>query len=117
MKLLNDPRVIPYVGRWLRRFSTRAAQLWNLVTGDMSLVGPRPFPGLPPREVQLSTSARFRHQVRPGLSGMWQVSERSMADMAGQEARDSYYIRNWSLWLDLGSCSGRSPPHRGTGAC
>jgi lipopolysaccharide/colanic/teichoic acid biosynthesis glycosyltransferase len=66
----------------------------------MSLVGPRPFP--PYHLAALSGQARqLRSQVRPGITGLWQVTARGVAGVEAQQAHDVYYIRNWSLWLDL----------------
>jgi lipopolysaccharide/colanic/teichoic acid biosynthesis glycosyltransferase len=100
-KLKRDPRIIPVVGKLFRRFSIdELPQLWSVVKGDMSLVGPRPFPdyhldALTPQARQL------RNEVRPGITGLWQVTARGTAGVEAQQSHDIYYIRNWSPWLDL----------------
>ena len=100
-KLRNDPRLIPIIGRPFRRFSIdELPQLWSVLSGDMSLVGPRPFPDY--HVAQFSPAFRqLRQRVRPGITGLWQVTVRSAGSLEEQEAYDSYYIRNWSIWLDI----------------
>lgn len=98
-KLRNDPRVTP-IGRILRRYSLdELPQLINVLKGEMSLVGPRPI-----------VEDEVRHYgdlfdpytwVRPGITGMWQVSGRSDTSYAQRVSLDEYYVRNWSIWLDI----------------
>jgi Undecaprenyl-phosphate galactose phosphotransferase WbaP len=99
-KLRRDPR-ITRVGSFLRRTSLdEIPQLLNVLRGTMSLVGPRPLP--PYHYNDLPEDVRFlRDKVLPGITGMWQVSGRSESGTAGMEKWDPYYVRNWSLWLDL----------------
>jgi lipopolysaccharide/colanic/teichoic acid biosynthesis glycosyltransferase len=95
----KDPRVTP-VGRWLRRLSLdELPQLVNVLTGSMSLVGPRP--PLPREVARYDTSVSRRLLVKPGLTGLWQISGRS--DLPWEEAvrLDLRYVENWSLTLDL----------------
>ena len=100
LKLRHDPRIIPRIGHLLRRSSIdELPQLWNIVRGDMSLVGPRI---MPTREIELYSPAgqTLRRNVPPGLTGLWQVTARSNSDLKVREVADSFYVSNWSVWLD-----------------
>ena len=98
-KIRNDPRVTR-VGRFLRKCSLdELPQLFNVVKGEMVLVGPRPC--LPEETHSFGEAARRRFLARPGLTGLWQVSGRS--DISWDEAvrLDLYYVENWSPFLDV----------------
>lgn len=100
-KLQHDPRILPVVGRLLRRTSLdELPQLWNVLKGEMTLVGPRPLPRyhleLFPPEFRA-----LRRDVLPGLTGLWQVTARGSGDIGVQQELDTHYIRNWSILMDI----------------
>ena len=98
-KIRDDPRVTR-VGRWMRKYSLdELPQLWNVVRGDMSLVGPRP--PLPSEVDKYEEITHRRLMVKPGITGLWQVSGRS--DLSWEESvrLDLYYVENWSPLLDV----------------
>ena len=98
-KLKVDPRVTP-IGRLLRRTSfDEFPQLINILKGEMSLVGPRPVTD--PEIEKYGENARRVLTVKPGLTGLWQVSGRSDTDYAERVSYDLYYIQSWSVWLDI----------------
>jgi Undecaprenyl-phosphate galactose phosphotransferase WbaP len=98
-KLRSDPRVT-WFGHWLRSTSLdELPQVWNVIVGDMSLVGPRPIAA---HEID-KYAEHYGHYVQmlPGITGLWQVSGRSNTTYEERVALDVYYVQNWSLWLDV----------------
>lgn len=98
-KLRDDPRITP-LGRFLRTTSLdELPQLWNVIRGDMSLVGPRP--------IVHSEMVRYGNRIeaytcaRPGITGLWQVSGRSDTSYDQRVILDEWYILNWSFWYDI----------------
>jgi lipopolysaccharide/colanic/teichoic acid biosynthesis glycosyltransferase len=98
-KLKDDPRITP-IGKFLRETSLdELPQLVNVLRGDMSLVGPRPV--VPDELERYGDDRAFYLQVRPGITGLWQISGRNDLDYASRVSLDVWYVRNWSLWYDL----------------
>ena len=101
LKLRNDPRIIPRVGSLLRRASLdELPQLFGVLAGTMSLVGPRVMPRAEVDRFSVR-GQRLRRDVPPGITGLWQVSHRNNGDLRIREVADSYYVDNWSIWMDL----------------
>lgn len=99
-KLRDDPRITP-IGKWLRRTSLdELPQLWNVLRGDMSLVGPRPVVAHELKEYY-GPAARLYARTRPGLTGLWQVTGRSDTSYERRVFLDEWYILNWSFWYDI----------------
>jgi lipopolysaccharide/colanic/teichoic acid biosynthesis glycosyltransferase len=98
-KIRRDPRITS-VGRFIRKTSIdELPQLFNVMRGDMSLVGPRP--ALPSEVAEYAPWQRRRLSVKPGITGLWQVSGRNQVDFDEWMHLDLAYIDGWSLWLDL----------------
>lgn len=98
-KLKNDPRITP-IGKILRRFSIdEIPQLFNVLKGDMSIVGPRPY-----QIDEIEHMGEYKDivlSVRPGLTGLWQISGRSDLSFQAKLKIETWYVLNWNLWLDL----------------
>ncbi len=104
-KLADDPRVTK-IGKFLRATSIdELPQLWNVICGEMSLVGPRPIIDSPTYDAQYVRQYKDEFEayksVRPGLTGMWQVECRNRGVYELRIFWDMYYVRNWNIWLDL----------------
>ncbi|HEY0739504.1 MAG TPA: sugar transferase [Herpetosiphonaceae bacterium] len=98
-KMKNDPRVTP-IGRFLRKYSLdEIPNLWNVLRGEMSLVGPRP--AIPEEVFQYESWHRRRLEVTPGVTGLWQATGRSDSSFDEYVRLDIYYAEHWSVWLDL----------------
>ncbi|MBE6367278.1 MAG: sugar transferase [Lentisphaerae bacterium] len=98
-KLENDPRLLK-IGRIMRRFSMdELPQLWNVVTGEMALIGPRPI--VEEENKRYGKYSTQLHSVKPGITGLWQVSGRNLLSYHRRIAINLYYVKNRSLKLDL----------------
>ena len=98
-KLRDDPRVTR-VGRFLRRTSLdELPQLWNVLRGEMSLVGPRPYLPRESKDIGITQSEILR--VPPGMTGPWQVAGRNHTTFSDRVQMDAHYVRDWSIWLDV----------------
>ncbi len=101
-KLRDDPRIIPVVGKWLRKSSLdELPQLLNVLVGEMSIVGPRPRPVDEARNGRCSDRYLDYQRAKPGITGLWQVCGRNKTTYEHRVQLDNYYVRNWSPWLDM----------------
>lgn len=104
-KMKNDPRITPF-GHFIRKYSIdELPQIWNVVRGDMNLVGPRPLPikdliGAE-NDPEVAYWMELRQKVKPGITGSWQVSGRSDLGFDAMVNHDISYVQNWTLWLDI----------------
>lgn len=99
-KLKNDPRITK-IGKFLRKSSLdEVPQIFNVLKGEMSFVGPRPVlqDELDKYYKELSS---YYYMVRPGITGLWQISGRNELNYEMRVAKDSWYVLNWSIWLDI----------------
>ncbi len=98
-KLKSDPRIIPAIGHFMRRYSIdELPQLWNVLVGEMSVVGPRP---VPPAEIVRYQNNFYEYtHMWPGMTGLWQVSGRNETTFSTRVYLVRHYASNWSLWLD-----------------
>jgi len=98
-KLKNDPRITP-VGRFIRKTSLdELPQLFNVLRGQMSLVGPRPI--ISEELIRYDENVDYYLMAKPGMTGLWQVSGRNDVDYDTRVYFDSWYVKNWSLWNDI----------------
>lgn len=98
-KLKNDPRITP-VGLFIRKTSLdELPQLFNVLRGQMSLVGPRPI--ISEELVRYDENVDYYLMAKPGMTGLWQVSGRNDVDYDTRVYFDSWYVKNWSLWNDI----------------
>lgn len=98
-KMKNDPRLTP-IGRILRKYSLdELPQFWNVLKGEMSLIGPRAY--MPWEKYKMNGHEEMILKVKPGISGLWQVTDRNASSFEERNSTDVYYIRNWSMFLDI----------------
>ena len=98
-KLKNDPR-ITCIGNFLRKTSLdELPQLWNVLKGEMSLVGPRPV--VVDELKNYGNDVEYYLTAKPGMTGIWQISGRNDVDYDTRVKMDSWYVKNWSLWSDI----------------
>ena len=99
-KLTNDPRIIPHIGKFIRKYSIdELPQLFNVLNGDMSLVGPRPCLQYEMEQYKPWHKARF--DALPGITGLWQVSGRNRITFDEMVRLDISYLQNWSFEKDI----------------
>ena len=95
----NDPRITK-IGSLLRKTSLdELPQIFNVLKGEMSLIGPRPY--MPNERSKMGNNIDIILAVKPGITGLWQVSGRNEVDFASRVALDVWYVRNWSIWNDI----------------